>query len=194
MKTLPFDKAKIDEITACFPTPFHLYDEATLRARARALKNAFSWNEGYREYYAVKACPNPALLAVLSEEGCGLDCSSYAELLLAKAVGVTGEEIMFSSNATPAEDFLYARKLNATINLDDVSHIEFLKENGGIPETICCRYNPGGMFKLGNTIMGNPVEAKYGFTRAQLTEGFLKLMKLGTKRFGLHAFLASNTT
>ena len=194
MKTLPFDKAKIDEITACFPTPFHLYDEATLRARARALKNAFSWNEGYREYYAVKACPNPALLAVLSEEGCGLDCSSYAELLLAKAVGVTGEEIMFSSNATPAEDFLYARKLNATINLDDVSHIEFLKENGGIPEIICCRYNPGGMFKLGNTIMGNPGEAKYGFTREQLTEGFLKLMKLGTKRFGLHAFLASNTT
>lgn len=194
MKTLPFDKAKIDEITARFPTPFHLYDEATLRARARALKSAFSWNEGYREYYAVKACPNPALLAVLNEEGCGLDCSSYAELLLAKAVGVTGEGIMFSSNATPAEDFLYARKLNATINLDDVSHIEFLKENGGIPETICCRYNPGGMFKLGNTIMGNPGEAKYGFTRAQLTEGFLKLKALGTKRFGLHAFLASNTT
>ena len=194
MKTLPFDKAKIDEITARFPTPFHLYDEATLRARARALKSAFSWNEGYREYYAVKACPNPALLAVLNEEGCGLDCSSYAELLLAKAVGVTGEGIMFSSNATPAEDFLYARKLNATINLDDVSHIEFLKENGGIPETICCRYNPGGMFKLGNTIMGNPGEAKYGFTREQLTEGFLKLKALGTKRFGLHAFLASNTT
>ncbi len=194
MRQLPFDKAKIEEIAKTYPTPFHLYDERALRARVRALQAAFAWNEGYREYYAVKACPNPALLQILKEEGCGLDCSSYAELLLARAIGVTGEDIMFSSNATPAEDFLHALKLGAVINFDDISHIDFLDKLGGIPSVVCCRYNPGGVFRLGNTIMGNPGEAKYGFTREQLTEGFIKLKKRGAKRFGLHAFLASNTT
>ena len=193
IKTLPFDKAKITEILKTYPTPFHIYDEYTLRERVRALKAAFSWNGGYREYYAVKACPNPVLLQILMEEGCGIDCSSYAELLLAKAVGAAGEDIMFSANAMPAEEFIFARKLNATINLDDFSHIDFLKENGGIPETVCCRFNPGA-FRFGNAIMGDPAESKYGFTREQLTKGFLKLGSMGVKRFGLHAFLASNTT
>ncbi|MCE5235256.1 MAG: diaminopimelate decarboxylase [Clostridiaceae bacterium] len=194
MKQLPFDKAKIEEIAKTYPTPFHLYDEATLRARVRALRDAFSWSEGYREYYAVKACPNPALLQILMEEGCGLDCSSYAELLLARAIGAAGTDIMFSSNATPAEEFVFARGLGAYINLDDLSHVDFLRENGGIPETVSCRFNPGGVFRFGNTIMGRPGESKYGFTREQLTEGFRKLIGYGAKRFGLHAFLSSNNT
>lgn len=193
IKKLPFDKVKIEEITKSYPTPFHIYDEQALRERARALKAAFSWNKGFREYYAVKACPNPKLLQILMEEGCGLDCSSYAELLLAKAVGASGMDIMFSANAMPAEEFVYARKLNAYINLDDYSHIDFLKENGGIPETVSCRFNPGE-FRFGNAIMGNPAEAKFGFTREQLTKGFKKLQSMGAKRFGLHAFLVSNTT
>ena len=177
-----------------YPTPFHIYDEAAIRQRARALKAAFAWNEGFKEYYAVKACPNPAILDILRQEGCGMDCSSFTELVLAKAVGCVGGEIMFSSNATPAEDFLYARRLDAIINLDDYTHIRFLQENGGIPRTICLRYNPGGEFRLGNAIMGNPGEAKYGMTKEQIFQGVKDLMALGAERFGLHAFLASNTT
>ena len=177
-----------------YPTPFHIYDEAAIRQRARALKAAFAWNEGFKEYYAVKACPNPAILDILRQEGCGMDCSSFTELVLAKAVGCVGAGIMFSSNATPAEDFLYARRLDAIINLDDYTHIRFLQENGGIPRTICLRYNPGGEFRLGNAIMGNPGEAKYGMTKEQIFQGVKDLMALGAERFGLHAFLASNTT
>ena len=174
-KTLPYDKAKIEAIIKEYPTPFHIYDEHGLRTRVRALQKAFSWNKGYKEYYAVKACPNPVLMQILKEEGCGMDCSSYAELMLSEAVGIVADNIMFSSNATPAKDFEYARRLDAIINLDDISHIDFLAKHGGIPKTICCRFNPGGEFKIGTQIMGNPADAKYGFTRAQLTEGMKKL-------------------
>ncbi len=193
-KPLPFDKKKIEEIARTYPTPFYLYDEADIRRRARALNAAFSWNPGFHEHYAVKACPNPAILQILHEEGCGTDCASYAELMISEAIGVVGEELMFSSNDTPAEDFEYARKLDAIINLDDVSHIDFLAKHGGIPETICCRFNPGGEFRIGTQIMGNPADAKFGMTRAQLTEGFKKLKTMGAKRFGLHAFLSSCNT
>ncbi len=194
MKTLPFDQAKIKEILRSYPTPFHIYDEAGIRSAARRLAKAFQWNEGYKEYYAVKACPNPAILKLLHQEGCGMDCSSETELLLCEKLGITGEEIMFSSNDTPAAEFLHARRLGAVINLDDFTHIDFLAQNGGIPETISLRYNPGGEFRLGNAIMGNPGEAKFGMTRAQVLEGVKKLMGMGAKHFGLHAFLASNTT
>jgi len=194
LKKLPYTLETMQKIVKDHPTPFHIYDEAALRARVTALKSAFAWNEGFKEYYAVKACPNPAILNILREEGCGMDCSSYTELLLSKAVGCTGEDIMFSSNVTPAEDFQLARELGALINLDDITHIEFLKNNGGIPETICLRFNPGGEFRLGNTIMGNPGEAKYGMTREQIFEAVKTLQGLGAKRFGLHAFLVSNTT
>ena len=193
-KKLPFNKAQMEKIIEKFPTPFHIYDEKDIRHRARALRQAFSWNEGYKEYYAVKACPNPIIMSILRDEGCGMDCSSYAELMLCEAIGVVGDGIMFSSNDTPAEDFEYARRLNATINLDDITHIEFLKEHGGIPETISCRFNPGGEFRIGTAIMGNPADAKYGFTYAQLQEGLKRLKELGAKRFGLHAFLSSNNT
>ena len=194
MKKLPYTLEQMRAIVREYPTPFHIYDEAAIRQRARALKAAFAWNEGFKEYYAVKACPNPAILDILRQEGCGMDCSSFTELVLAKAVGCVGGGIMFSSNATPAEDFLYARRLDAIINLDDYTHIRFLQENGGIPRTICLRYNPGGEFRLGNAIMGNPGEAKYGMTKEQIFQGVKDLMALGAERFGLHAFLASNTT
>lgn len=184
----------IQKISAEIPTPYHLYDEKMLRNNARRLNAAFAWNPGYREYFAVKATPNPVLLRILQQEGCGVDCSSLTELMMAEQVGFSGDQIMFSSNATPAEDFEYARKLNAIINLDDITHIDFLQKHGGLPEKICCRFNPGGEFRLGTFVMGNPGDAKYGFTREQLTEGFKKLMKLGVKKFGLHSFLASNTT
>ncbi len=184
----------IQRITAEIPTPYHVYDEGMLRNNARRLNAAFAWNEGYKEYFAVKATPNPVLMRIFQQEGCGMDCSSMTELMLAEQVGFSGDEIMFSSNATPAEDFEYARRLGAIINLDDITHIDFLAKHGGIPEKIVCRYNPGGEFKLGNFVMGNPGDAKYGFTREQLTEGFKKLMALGVKQFGLHSFLASNTT
>lgn len=182
-----------------YPTPFHLYDEKGIRENARTLRRAFAWNPGYREYFAVKATPNPAILNLLREEGCGTDCSSLTELMLAERCGFTGHEIMFSSNNTPPEDFRLAARLGATINLDDFTHIDFLKETiGFIPETICCRYNPGGTFEIGASkegfqVMDNPGEAKYGFTRPQLTEGFRKLKDMGAKYFGIHAFLASNT-
>lgn len=194
MKTLPFDKAQLQAIVQTYPTPFHIYDEAAMLKNLKRLQNAFSWNPGFREYFAVKAEPNPVILKLLHAAGCGMDTSSLTELMLCEALGIEGEQIMFSSNDTPPEEFELARKLNAIINLDDITHIDFLRKNGGIPETICCRYNPGGEFRAGNAIMGNPGEAKYGFTREQLTEGFVCLKTLGAKRFGLHAFLASNTT
>lgn len=191
MKSLPFSKEELQSIIAQYPTPFHIYDEKALRLRVRALKKAFSWNKGYREYYAVKACPNPEILSILQEEGCGLDCSSYTELMLAEAIHADGEAIMFSSNDTPAEEFRYARKLNAYINLDDVTHIDYLAKNGGLPETVCCRFNPGGDWSFSNSIMDDPKNAKYGFTRKQLSEGIARLKELGVKRFGIHAFLVS---
>ncbi len=176
-----------------FPTPFHLYDEATLRERARRLKKAFSWCPDFREYFAVKALPNPAVLRIFGEEGCGLDCSSLTELMLAERCGFRGEEIMFSANAMPPEEYDYARALGAYVNLDDLSDIDLLAAHGGIPETVCLRYNPGGDFSIGNTIMGNPGEAKYGMPESHLREGLSRLKGMGAKAFGLHAFLSSNT-
>ena len=197
MKKTPFltlDKAR--EIIAQIPTPFHIYDEAGIRANARALKKAFAWNKGYREYFAVKATPNPYIIQILKEEGCGCDCASYAELLLAQAVGCTGHDVMFSSNVTPEKDMRKAYEMGAYINLDDATHVEFLAKiaDGKVPETVCLRYNPGGSFSLGNTIMDMPRDAKYGMTEDQMAGAILRLMKLGTKHFGIHAFLASNTT
>ncbi len=176
-----------------FPTPFHLYDEAGIRARARALNAAFAWSGNFREYFAVKVLPNPAILRIMKEEGCGLDCSSATELTLAEACGFRGEEIILSANAMPPQEFTQARRLGALINLDDLTDIETLRTHGGIPACVCLRYNPGGAFTIGNTIMGNPGEAKYGFTGAQLREGLDILKGLGTVSFGLHAFLSSNT-
>ena len=184
------------EIIQTIPTPFHIYDEAGIRRNARELKDAFSWNPGFREYFAVKATPNPHILKVLAEEGCGCDCSSYTELLLAEAVGCVGKDIMFSSNVTPEKDMRKAYDLGAYINLDDATHVEFLEKitDGKVPETICLRYNPGGSFSLGNTIMDMPRDAKYGMTEDQMAGAMNRLMALGTKHFGIHAFLASNTT
>lgn len=195
MKKQPFvTKEKLEEIAASFPTPFHLYDEKGLRENARALKEAFSWNQGYKEYFAVKACPNPSLIQILREYGCGCDCSSLTELMLSKAMGCEGKDIMFSSNATPANEYQYADQLGAIINLDDITHIDFLeKAIGHIPETISCRFNPGGLFKISNDIMDNPGDAKYGMTTEQLFEAFRILKSKGAKKFGIHAFLASNT-
>ena len=189
---LTLEKAK--EITTQIPTPFHIYDEAGIRANARALKKAFSWNKGYKEYFAVKATPNPYILQILKEEGCGCDCATYTELLMAEAVGITGHEIMFSSNVTPKKDMEKARELGAYINLDDATHVDFLASLGQVPETVCLRFNPGGSFSLGNTIMDMPRDAKYGMTEDQMAGAINRLMKLGTKHFGIHAFLASNTT
>ena len=195
MKKVPFaTKEKLDEIVAQVPTPFHLYDEKGIRENAKALQEAFSWNKGFKEYFAVKACANPTLIQILQEYGCGCDCSSMTELMLAKAIGCKEGDIMFSSNATPAEEYAYAEKIGAIINLDDITHIDFLEETiGYIPETISCRYNPGGLFKISNSIMDNPGDAKYGMTTEQLFEAFKILKAKGAKRFGIHAFLASNT-
>ena len=194
MEKKPFvTKEQLDKIVEKYPTPFHLYDEKGIRQTARDLYKAFSWNEGFKEYFAVKATPNPYLLQILREEGCGADCSSYTELQMSDAVGFKESEIMFSSNATPAEDFKLARKLNVTINLDDITHIDFLEKVADIPETVCCRYNPGGVFRMSNGIMDNPGDAKYGFTHEQIIEGFKVLKEKGAKHFGVHAFLASNT-
>ena len=193
IKTTFADKAKLMEIINEYPTPFHIYDERGIRERARALKQAFSWNRGFREFFAVKATPNPAILRILKEEGCGTDCSSYTELLLSKAVGITGHDVMYSSNATPRRDYKLAAELGAIINLDDITHIDYLDGICGIPKTICCRYNPGGIFRASTHVMDNPGDAKYGFTREQIFEGFRRLRKLGAERFGLHAFLASAT-
>ena len=184
---------QLQEMVKTYPTPFHLYDEKGIRENARRIKQAFAWNPGFHEYFAVKACPNPRLLQILKEEGFGCDCSSYTELLMSEAVGQVGEDIMFSSNVTPAEDFALAAKLDAIINFDDITHIDFFEKIAPFPETMSCRYNPGGDFKIENEIMDTPQDAKYGMTRPQLTEAYRKLMSKGVKHFGLHAFLASNT-
>ena len=197
MKKTPFVTLdQVRAITAEIPTPFHLYDEVGIRRNARVLKEAFSWNPGFREYFAVKATPNPYILQILKEEGCGCDCASYAELLMAEAVGCTGSDVMFSSNVTPEKDMRKAHEMNAYINLDDATHVEFLANIVGddMPETVCLRYNPGGSFSLGNTIMDMPRDAKYGMTEDQMAGAISRLMELGVKHFGIHAFLASNTT
>lgn len=195
MKKQPFvTKEKLEEIVAEIPTPFHLYDEKGIRENAKALQEAFSWNPGFKEYYAVKACPNPALIRILQEYGCGCDCSSLTELMLAEAIGCKEGEIMFSSNATPAVEYRKAEEIGAIINLDDITHIDFLEKTiGYIPKTISCRYNPGGLFKISNDIMDNPGDAKYGMTTEQLFEAFKILKEKGAEHFGIHAFLASNT-
>ena len=181
------------KIIETYPTPFHIYDEKGIRENARKVNAAFSWNKGFREYFAVKATPTPAILQILKEEGCGADCSSYTELLLADAVGQKGEDIMFSSNVTPAEDFIKAAELGAIINFDDITHIPFFEKLAKIPETVSCRYNPGGVFQVSNSIMDNPGDAKYGMTKAQMIEAYKILKSKGVKEFGIHAFLASNT-
>ena len=194
MKKTFVTKEQVEQIAAVYPTPFHLYDEKGIRENAKALKEAFAWNEGFREYFAVKATPNPYLMKILNEYGCGCDCSSMTELMLSEAIGVTGECIMFSSNDTPVEEFAYANKLGAIINLDDITHIDVLEETlGYIPETISCRFNPGGIFKISNDIMDNPGDSKYGMTTEQIFEAFKILKSKGAKNFGIHAFLASNT-
>lgn len=191
---IPFvTKTQIDEIIKEYPTPFHLYDEKGIRENARKVNEAFAWNKGFKEYFAVKATPNPTILKILKEEGCGTDCSSLTELMMSERVGFCGDEIMFSSNDTPAEEFVKARELDAMINLDDITHIEFLEETCGIPDKICCRFNPGGKFAIANTIMDNPGDAKYGMTKAQIFEAYSILKEKGVRRFGMHAFLASNT-
>ena len=186
-------KEQLEEIVKKFPTPFHLYDEKGIRENARKLKQAFAWNPGFKEYFAVKATPNPTILKILKEEGCGTDCSSLTELMMSERMGFAGNDIMFSSNDTPAEEFRKARELDATINLDDITHIDFLKESAGIPKKISCRFNPGGVFELGTDIMDNPGDAKYGMTKEQILEAYSRLKELGVETFGMHAFLASNT-
>ena len=195
MSKVPFiTKEQADEIIKTYPTPFHIYDEKGIRENVKAVKEAFAWNKGFKEYFAVKANPNPFLIKILNEYGCGCDCSSYTELLLSQALGVTGDNIMFSSNATPASEYVYANELGATINLDDFTHIEFLEKTiGKLPEIISCRFNPGGLFEMSNGIMDNPGDSKYGFTTEQLFEGFKLLKEKGVKHFGIHSFLASNT-
>ncbi len=195
MKKKPFvTKEQLDEIVQKYPTPFHIYDEKGIRENAKALKEAFAWNPGYREFFAVKATPNPFLIDILRDYGCGTDCSSMTELMLSKAMGIEGESIMFSSNETPASEYEYANKIGAIINLDDFTHIDFLEKTlGSLPETLSLRYNPGGVFKISNSIMDNPGDAKYGLTTEQLFEGYRVLKEKGVKRFGMHAFLASNT-
>ena len=191
IKELPFGKSQLEEISSRFPTPFHIYDEKAIRKNARELNKAFAWNEGFKEYFAVKATPNPFLMKILNSEGFGSDCSSLPELLLSEKVGIVGTEIMFSSNDTPAYEFQKARQLNAVINLDDISHIQFLEKNGGIPEIISVRYNPGKQ-REGSFIMGSPENAKYGFTKEQIFSGLETLREKGSRRFGVHTFIASN--
>ena len=195
MNKVPFiTKEQAQEISKVYPTPFHLYDEKGIRENAKAVKEAFAWNTGFKEYFAVKATPNPYLINILREYGCGCDCSSLTELMLSEAMGVSGSDIMFSSNDTPAEEYAYAAKLGAIINLDDITHIEFVEKIlGKLPETMSCRYNPGGVFKMSNGIMDNPGDAKFGFTTEQMFEGYRILKEKGVKNFGMHAFLASNT-
>ena len=199
MKTPFVTKDQLEAIAAQYPTPFHIYDEKGIRENARRLKAAFAWNPGYREYFAVKATPTPAILKILKEEGCGCDCSSMTELLMSEKCGITGEHIMFSSNDTPTSEFQLADKLGAIINLDDITLVDYLEQSiGKIPEKVCCRYNPGGVFTLGETregfqVMDNPGDAKYGMTRAQIAEAFTRLAAKGAKEFCIHSFLASNT-
>ncbi|MGQ7354916.1 diaminopimelate decarboxylase [Streptococcus suis] len=192
MTKTPFvSKEVLETITEQFPTPFHLYDEKGIREKARALNAAFAWNKGFKEYFAVKATPTPAILKILQEEGCGVDCATDVEVLMSEKLGF--KDIMFTSNDTQAQEFVYARKVGATINLDAYEHIEFLKNVAGIPETVCLRYNPGGVFSLGTDIMDHPEESKFGMTKDQLMKGYKELKELGVKEFGIHAFLASNT-
>ncbi len=191
VKEIPFTKRDLEEIATKFPTPFHIYDEKAIRRNARDLLEAFAWNDGFKEYFAVKATPNPFILKILRSEGFGTDCSSLPELILSEKVGIVGTDIMFSSNDTPADEFQKARQLNAIINLDDISHIPFLEKNGGIPEIISVRYNPGKQ-REGSFIMGSPENAKYGFTRQQVFSGLAQLRRKGSRRFGIHTFIASN--
>lgn len=195
MEKKPFvTKEQLKEIVKKYPTPFHIYDEKGIRENAKALKEAFAWNPGYKEFFAVKATPNPFLIDILRDYGCGTDCSSKTELMLSKAMDIEGESIMFSSNETPASEYEYANQIGAIINLDDFTHIDYLEKTlGRLPETLSLRYNPGGVFKISNSIMDNPGDAKYGFTTEQLFEGYRILKEKGVKRFGMHAFLASNT-
>ena len=190
-KRIPFSSDQLNEIIKTHPTPFHIYDEQAILDNARRFKAAFAWNEGFKEYFAVKATPNPYIMKILHQEGFGSDCSSLPELLLSEKCGIVGDEIMFSSNDTPVEDYIKARELDATINLDDFSHIDFLEKHAGIPELISFRYNPGKL-REGNFIIGDPEESKYGFTREQIFEGFKKIREKGAKRFGVHTFIASN--
>jgi diaminopimelate decarboxylase len=190
-KQLPFSKEQLEKIIENHPTPFHIYDEKAMRENARYFTNAFAWNEGFKEFYAIKSAPNPYLMKILREEGFGIDCSSIAELELAKRIGMSGDEIMLTSNDTPAYEFQLAKDLGAIINLDDISHIDFVEKHVGLPETICMRYNPGDL-KQGNLIIGHPEEAKYGFTHKQMIEGYRILKAKGVKRFGIHTMVASN--
>lgn len=194
MKKVPFvTKEQVEKLAETYPTPFHIYDEKGIRDTVRSINKAFAWNKGFREYFAVKATPLPGILKIMKEEGCGTDCSSYPELLLSDVCGFKGHDIMFSSNDTPVKDMQEAYKLGAIINLDDFTMIDFLEQVAAIPETICCRFNPGGLFALGNDIMDNPGDSKYGMTRDQLRDAFKILKAKGVKHFGIHAFLASNT-
>lgn len=190
-KTIPLSKEELEELSKIYPTPFYIYDEKAIKKNARKLNKAFSWNKGFKEFYAVKAVPNPYILKILKNEGFGGDCSSYPEMILCEKVDISGEDIILTSNATPAYEYQKAKELGAIINLDDISHIDYLDEHAGLPELICCRYNPGSL-KKGNVIIGKPEEAKYGFTRDQLFEGYKKLRDKGVKRFGLHTMVASN--
>ena len=196
MQKIPFiTRTQAEEIAKDYPTPFHIYDEKGIRENARAVQEAFSWNPGFREYFAVKATPNPYLMQILAEYGCGADCSSMTELMLSAAIGLSGEQVMFSSNDTPAQEYTYANKMGAIINLDDITHIDFCEKacGGRLPETMSCRYNPGGVFQMSNGIMDNPGDSKYGMTPEQMVEAYRILMGKGVKYFGIHAFLASNT-
>jgi len=190
-KQLPITREKLQEILGLYPTPFHLYDEKGIRENARALKKAFAWSDGFSEHFAVKACPNPHILAIMKEEGFGTDCSSLPELVMSERVGITGERIMFTSNDTPSAEYVKAKQLGAIINLDDITHIDFLQKHAGLPELISFRYNPGPL-REGNVIIGKPEQAKYGFTREQLFEGYRIARDRGVKRFGLHAMIVSN--
>lgn len=190
-KGLPLSREKLEQVIQTHPTPFHIYDEKGIRENARALKSAFAWAEGFREFFAVKACPNPHILKIMKSEGFGADCSSMAELIMSERVGLSGEKIMFTSNDTPSAEFVKARQLGAIINLDDITHIDFLAKHAGLPELISFRYNPGQL-REGNLIIGKPQEAKYGFTRDQLFEGYKTVRDRGVTRFGLHAMIASN--
>jgi diaminopimelate decarboxylase len=195
MKTPFVSLDQLKQFSEEFPTPYHLYDEKGIRENARKLNKAFSWNKGFREYFAVKATPNPTIMKMLNEEGCGMDCSSLTELMLCERCGISGEGIMFSSNETPVEDFKLADKLGAIINLDDITHIDYLEKTiGHIPEKVCCRYNPGGNFEISNTIMDTPGDSKYGMTKPQMFQAYRLLREKGVKEFGIHAFLCSNTT
>jgi len=193
MKKSFLTKEQIAEVVKTYPTPFHIYNEKGIRENARNMAKAFSWNKGFKEYFAVKATPNPYIMQILKEEGCGFDCSSLTELMMSEAVGSVGSEIMFSSNATPPEEFVKARELGAIINLDDFTHIAFLEKVAGLPKRICCRYNPGGVYEVSNGIMDNPGDAKYGMTKEQMIEGYKILKSKGVEEFGIHSFLCSNT-